>query len=167
MSPSSPPPERFVWAAELLALRPTDHALEIGCGHGVALPLLHSQLPEGRLVALDRSGAALRSARRRCPRAELLELDLAQAAFEPASFDAILAVNVGSLHRDPQLLREVRAWLRPGGRLVLVQQPPSSTRTPTLATELQAALSGVLPMEALLQREIEGVRAVAWVGRAP
>jgi 16S rRNA A1518/A1519 N6-dimethyltransferase RsmA/KsgA/DIM1 with predicted DNA glycosylase/AP lyase activity len=27
--------ERFIWAASILSVRPTDHILEIGCGAGI------------------------------------------------------------------------------------------------------------------------------------
>lgn len=159
-------PCRLTWAIELLALRPADQVLEVGCGHGLALPLVLERLPEGRLTAIDRSASAIGAAQRRCPvGVELRCVDLDEAQFAPGAFDAIYAVNV-ALHRSRSALDALSRWLRPGGRLLLVQQPPASARTPVLARELQAALDGGWALEPLRYREIEGVQAVAALARS-
>jgi trans-aconitate methyltransferase len=44
---------------ELLNPGPDDQLLEIGCGPGVAVGLLCERLVGGRIVAIDRSAAAI------------------------------------------------------------------------------------------------------------
>jgi trans-aconitate methyltransferase len=47
--------DRLRSVVDRLAIRPDDRVLEIGCGHGVAAPLVCERLGTGRLTAVDRS----------------------------------------------------------------------------------------------------------------
>lgn len=57
--------ERLIWAVETLAMDPSDHILEIGCGVGVAVTLVCEKLECGKVMALDRSEAMIARARKR------------------------------------------------------------------------------------------------------
>lgn len=48
-----------------MGVHPADRVLEIGCGTGVAAALVCERLRRGRLMAIDRSAVAIRSARKR------------------------------------------------------------------------------------------------------
>ncbi|MFP3988347.1 methyltransferase [Streptomyces sp. E11-3] len=126
-------PERLSVAVELLGVRPDERVLEVGCGRGVAAALMCERLARGRLVAIDRSAAAVAAARARnaakvdAGRAEFRQLALADA--DPASlgtYDGILAVDVNLFWTGPATreLAVVGQSLRPGGRLLLCFAPP-------------------------------------------
>ena len=53
--PKADIPDRIVWAVETLNIDPSDEILEIGCGHGFAVPLVCEKLGGGTLTAIDRS----------------------------------------------------------------------------------------------------------------
>jgi trans-aconitate methyltransferase len=91
--------ERLRSIVEKLGIRPEDHVLEIGCGQGVAATLICERLDGGRLTAIDRS---------------------------PKIFDKVLAVRVGLFHREPERAKRLAGrWLKPGGELVAVFDPPT------------------------------------------
>jgi SAM-dependent methyltransferase len=104
---SSRIPERLTWAVRMLAPRPRDKVLEIGCGNGVAASLLCEQLRTGRLTAIDRSAAMVAAARRRnrtciaAGRAAIRRMALAHADFSPRSFDRAIAVHVNLFWLGP------------------------------------------------------------------
>ncbi|WP_407951716.1 SAM-dependent methyltransferase [Plantactinospora veratri] len=154
-------PERLRWAVDLLQVAPDDQLLEIGCGNGVAVSLVCDRLVDGRIVAIDRSAAAVRQAERRnlehisAGRAVVRLGTLeefgapegvgAQAVSggDGAGFDKIFAVNVNLFWtRSPAAeLALLRRLLRPGGGLYLCYEPPGATRVAELVRRLPATLS--------------------------
>ena len=122
-------------AIELMELEPGDHAIEVGVGTGLSLPMM----PEGcRLVGVDFSRPMLRRALTRLrddatPRkAALVEADGTRLPFADGTFDAGLAPFVVSATPDPVgLLHDMLRVCRPGARLVVVNH--FSTRNPLLA----------------------------------
>jgi SAM-dependent methyltransferase len=113
-------------AAARVPLRPGDHVLELGFGHGRTLAALAARVPRGRAVGVDPSDAMLAMAARRLRgaiAAGRVELRLASAEalpFPDASFDAAYAANSVQFWPGPERsLREVLRVLRPGGTLLL------------------------------------------------
>lgn len=106
-----------------LSLRGDETALDLGCGSGRLTEFLLRRLPQGRVIAIDRSANMLDAAREHLEpefggrvdymQASLDEIDLhqvAELAFSNAAFHWI---------RDhPRLLRGIFTALRPGGSLV-------------------------------------------------
>ena len=101
--------------------------LEIGCGRGVALPVLDDRLEPVELVGLDIDGALLVEARERvrntCTRATVIEGDVRDLPFEAARFD--LVVDFGTCYHASDTmdgrraaLEEVSRVLREGGLFV-------------------------------------------------
>lgn len=139
-------PERLAWAVQLLELEPGSRVLEVGGGRGVAAALVCAQLVDGCYVGIDRSAPAVTAARDRnadhvaAGRALFLQQALEDA--DPTGLgdvDRVLAVNVnlfwtGDAQRELLLVSEL---LRPGGRLVLVFDPPDPAR----ADQLEQALA--------------------------
>ena len=101
--------------------------LEVGCGRGVALPVLAERLTPIALFGVDVDPTLLDVAARRLHAAgvdaTLVEADVRALPFEPASFD--LVVDFGTCyHVDGGTvgarvaLREVARVLRPGGLFI-------------------------------------------------
>lgn len=129
---------------ELVALRPGDRVLELGCGPGgVGLAAAQRVGPHGEVVLSDVAAemtaiAATRAAALGLRNARTRELDL-EAIEEPdSSFDAVLCREGLMLVADPaRAASEIRRVLRPGGRASLAVwgpgratpgSPSSSTR---------------------------------------
>lgn len=104
------------------ALRLPRHAaiLEIGCGRGVALPVLHRLLRPARLVGLDIDPGFLREAEARVAAAgapvELVEADARALPFPTASFDVV--IDFGTCYHIAHAglaVREIARVLATGG----------------------------------------------------
>lgn len=103
---------------------PTDaRILEVGCGRGVALPVLDRLLSPRRLVGLDIEEELLLEAadnlREHGAKAELLQGDVRQMPFADEAFDVV--IDFGTLYHiaRPQLaLAEIARVLTPGGTFV-------------------------------------------------
>lgn len=142
-------PDRVQWAVELLAVRPGDRILEVGCGAGVAAALIGERLDGGRITAIDRSAAAIGRARRRAAdavaagRARFECLDLAGADRLGETFDKVFAVNVNLFWtRDPAAeLTVIERLLRPGGVLHLIYETPPGVPADRPARAVAAALA--------------------------
>jgi SAM-dependent methyltransferase len=107
-----------------LGLRPGMRILDAGCGTGEALNwLLDEVKPTGAVTGIDLAAAHVNAARLRMPpQIHILQGDLSDAHFAPASFDLIWCVNTINHLRDPVLGVETLALLlRPGGRIALGQ----------------------------------------------
>jgi trans-aconitate methyltransferase len=137
--PNAPPP-RLAWAVDMLALKPADQVLEIGCGPGVAARLVCERLPRGKLIGIDRSATAIKAARAanqahlRAGRAEFRTTSLSRAALDGERFHTIFAFNVGALRKPGATdLATLAAHLRPKGQLLVFEQPPSAAMTAGVA----------------------------------
>ena len=117
-------------ALDVLAVQPGDHVLEIGFGPGVTIARLAELVGEGAVAGVDSSRVMAGQARRR--NAELVKqgkVDLRHGSvallpFPDNTFDKALAVNSQEHWPHPLAnLREVRRVLKPGGILVIAEQP--------------------------------------------
>ena len=94
--------------------------LEVGCGRGIALPVLARLIAPERLVGLDIDPALLAEAEQRLhetgTQADLIPGDVRDLAFPDAAFD--LVVDFGTcfhIGRPVDALREIARVLAPGG----------------------------------------------------
>jgi SAM-dependent methyltransferase len=146
--------QRNRWVVTLLAVRPADRVLEIGCGPGLAVAAL-ARAGAGHVYGVDHSAVMLRQASRRnaaAIKAGRVTLIRASADQLPAAlggpFDVILAVNSLGFWPAPAMrLAELRRRLVPGGRLAIVSQPrcPGATADTShrAARALEDLLTGV------------------------
>jgi SAM-dependent methyltransferase len=107
-----------------LQLRPGMRVLDAGCGTGEALGWLWEQVqPGGEVTGIDLSTSHVSAASARAPAAAtVLQADLLQAPFEPASFDLIWCVNTVNHLRNPLTgVQSLAALLRADGRIALGQ----------------------------------------------
>jgi ubiquinone/menaquinone biosynthesis C-methylase UbiE len=119
-----PMSERLEAIVDQLVIRPDDHVLEIGCGHGVAATIVCERLDGGRLTAIDRSAKMIEAAAQRnaayveTGKAEFIVATLEDLDLGDRRFDVIFAIRVGLFHREPERAHAlVRPWLAPGGRV--------------------------------------------------
>ena len=112
-----PSPVRLHYLQRAVDLIPPGaDVLELGCGAGI--PMTRALAAERRVTGVDISAAQIDLARRNVPAATFLQTDMTALDFPPASFDAVVAFySLTHVPRDeqPDLLRRIRGWLRPGG----------------------------------------------------
>ncbi len=140
--------ERATWAVEQLAVRPSDHLLEIGCGRGSAAWLVCSRLRSGRLLAIDRSPAAIKAARElnaqhvASGRAEFRLASIEELALGRQRFDKVYALNVNLFWARSSTVDSIRRMLKPAVSLCLFYEAPTAQRTRSLAERVTSVLSG-------------------------
>jgi SAM-dependent methyltransferase len=93
--------------------------LDLGCGAGV--PTARALAERFEVTGVDISARQIALARQNVPEATFIQADMTRLDFAPASFDAIAAFYA-LIHvpreEQAELLRDIAAWLRPGGLLV-------------------------------------------------
>jgi 2-polyprenyl-3-methyl-5-hydroxy-6-metoxy-1,4-benzoquinol methylase len=115
------PKEYRVWTGELLAaLQPGSSVLDLGCGCGV--PVARRLVEEGhRVTGVDISERQIERARTLVPDATFLVADMTRRIFEPASFDAVIAlyslIHV-PLAAQPSVIKQISNCLVDGGLLL-------------------------------------------------
>lgn len=132
-------PDRVRWAVSVVAAGPATRVLEVGCGPGAAAELVCPALTGGgRMLAVDRSAAAVRRTSERNAAhvdagvLEVRESSLAGLVLPAGSADVAFTVNVNLFWtRDPgPELAVLRAALTPGGTLHVLYEgvPPAAVR---------------------------------------
>lgn len=153
--------KRHRWAVELLAPKPGEQVLEIGCGHGIATGLL---LKAGAaVVAVDRSDKMITACiKRNDGLGSLTAFASAFETLELGPFDAALAINVDFVrHPDLGWAKAFAAATRPRGRVILVLDAPVLRTAERFALAAAASLAGVgFEVDTLLGEGMVAVRGV-------
>jgi ubiquinone/menaquinone biosynthesis C-methylase UbiE len=125
--------KRNRWAADLLAIEPGDHVLEIGFGPGLAVRDLARRVGGGKVSGIDHSDVMVRqaTARNRAAiedgRVELRRGSARNLGDYDHAFDKVLSVNNFGMWPQPdECLKQLHHAMRPGGLVAIVSQP----RTP-------------------------------------
>jgi SAM-dependent methyltransferase len=115
--PEEPGPPAPVLAEFVRGLGRAERVLDVGCGDG----RLSALLDAGELMLADVSAVALERARRRLPKARVVELDPdAPLPLADGAFDLVLCAETLEHVQDVGLLvSEARRVLRPGGTLAV------------------------------------------------
>jgi SAM-dependent methyltransferase len=128
------PAQRHRWRLvlnEIGPLRPGAVVVDLGCGSGTLLHLLHERAPQTRLIGLDIEPLALELARKNLPSGEFHRLDLGKDTLIDllGIADVVLCSEVLEHVDHPEHTVELaRTLLRPGGRFVITV--PSGPKTP-------------------------------------
>ena len=167
--------ERFVWAVDMLEIRPADRLLEVGCGHGVAVSLVCERLTTGRITAIDRSPKMIEMARRRnrehveAGRAVLEAIALENADLGDQRFDKVFAFNAAPFWLQPEAaLDAVREHLAGDGAVYIFWDARHSApeRAQDLGSELAEQLrEGGFSVDRVLVEDMRPVPAVCVIGR--
>lgn len=103
-----------------MPLADTRSILDIGTGTGALWPLIHAAAPAARLWGVDGAEGMLRAGHASL-RGRVAVMNAELLGVRPGTFDAALLLFVLFHVADPiSALREIRAVLRPGGRLGIV-----------------------------------------------
>lgn len=110
------------WLRQLARrVAPGARVLDLGCGNGV--PATRELARRYAVTGLDLSPVQIERARALVPAARFVCADMTAAAFEPGSFDAVVAfysiINV-PLAEQPALIGRIAGWLVPGGWLLAI-----------------------------------------------
>lgn len=152
-------PERQAWQKPDEVIRtlrlPADAAVaDLGAGTGYFAVRLARAVPKGRVFAVDAEPDMIRYLGERARRDGLANLEPVQAAPDdarlPAPVDVVLMVN--TYHHIParvEYFRRLRASLRPGGRVAIVDYrpdapagPPPALRVPSTVVTAELARAG-------------------------
>lgn len=112
--------------------------LDLGCGSGVALPLIAKRWPKARITAVDNSADMLEAAKGRATAGtRLVQADIAHWAPDRA-YDLILSNAALHWLNDHQaLFPRLMKWLVPGG--ILAVQMPNNWAEPSHRLLVEAA----------------------------
>jgi demethylmenaquinone methyltransferase/2-methoxy-6-polyprenyl-1,4-benzoquinol methylase len=110
--------------------------LELACGTGMWTSALAERARH--LTAIDTSPEAIGIARRRCPHAVHFEVADVFSWQPPTTFDVIVFafwLSHVPYDRREHFFTALRQWLRPSGRVVLVDEPPAMAEKETLVAD--------------------------------
>ncbi|HEY5906933.1 MAG TPA: methyltransferase domain-containing protein [Vicinamibacteria bacterium] len=128
--------------------------LEAGCGVGAQTVTLARRSPGARFVSIDVSTPALAAARRAVARArldnvELRRADLLDLPFARESFDHVFACFVlEHLPQPSQALAGLRALLKPGGSLTVIEGDHGSAYFHPKSAAAQSAIRCLVTLQA-------------------
>ena len=169
-----------------LGLQPGDRVLDVACGTGLSLDLLHAAVGErGEIVGVEVSPEMLQLARARVTSAGWSNVTLIEAAVEDAAlvppFDAVLFHFTHDVLRSPDALQKIFAaargqarvafagmkyaprWMAPANVLVRAKARPYMTTLDGLATPWDLALAHLRHFE--MESVMLGTGYIGW-GRA-
>lgn len=131
------------WTLDLLALKPDDRVLEVGCGPGVALALAAERTPAGSVTGVDHSEAMISMARGQISRigqsdrvSLILGDDTALEGYDGA-LDVVFSANTIQFLSNPAgYFWRAATALAPGGRIATTYQPRGEDPRPSHADEM-------------------------------
>jgi SAM-dependent methyltransferase len=148
----------------VLGRRRYHRALEVGCADGRLTEELVERCDD--LVALDTSGRAVASARRRVPGATVQQ-GAAPADLPPGPFDLVVLSEVGYFLTPLELvatLRRLEASLAPGGEVVLCHWQHPTQDVPLDGALVHEQAAGVFALPRRVEYSDADLRIEVWGG---
>jgi ubiquinone/menaquinone biosynthesis C-methylase UbiE len=165
-------PTRIEHIFKALAVKPGAVIADVGAGGGMYTSKLAKAVgPTGRVIAVDISPRAIELLRARVQREALTNVDIVESAVDdprlaPASVDAVLVVYAyHEMTEHAAMLRAMRAALKPGGRLVIVE--PISPRRRDVPRDEQTRAHQLAPDVAIDEIRAAGFRLLHFVDPLP
>ena len=152
-------PARDAWqmpheVIQALALEPDARVADLGAGTGYFAVRLANRLPQGRVYAVDIAPDMVRYLEARAKRERLPNIVALKGALDdpklPEKVDLALLVDVyHHVQNRPAYFRRLRGYLRPGGRVAIVdfkldapRGPPRAARIAPDAVKAEMAAAG-------------------------
>jgi ubiquinone/menaquinone biosynthesis C-methylase UbiE len=115
--------KRYQKIVDMIQLQPGETLIDIGCGPGQILKLIHQKYPDNELIGLDVDPEILKIARKNLPSdVKLIESSAMSIPIKDASVDvAISTVMIHHLSTKGKIkmIQEAYRILKPGGRFYL------------------------------------------------
>lgn len=112
---------RLVQHADLLALKPGESLLEVGCGTGKTTGYLVEQVAPGRVTAIDFAAKMIDKAQAKNIDADFHCMDICSDDLGTARYDVALCFHSFPHFRDqPAALRNLRRAMKDTGRLIVM-----------------------------------------------
>lgn len=162
--------KRYKKLSDLIALKSGETLLDVGCGPGQLLRLLHAKYPQNSFTGLDVDPEILAIARKNLTEGvKLIESSATELPFPDQSVDAVtstLMIHHLSSEQKQRMIREVYRVLKPGGRFYLFDFAPPKSWYEKLVTaiickveQLEDAASGKYP-EFMKQARFKDVQSL-------
>lgn len=124
-------PDRFLWAVELMKIKPDEHVLEIGCGAGILSDLIAGHMVTGSVLAIDKSSPMIDKAKKRNHhhitrgKSDFVVAEFSKYHLPAACFDRIVAFNVNFFWKESgKEMETIRHGLKKDGLLYIFYQAP-------------------------------------------
>jgi ubiquinone/menaquinone biosynthesis C-methylase UbiE len=124
-------PDRFIWATDLLDIKPSYNVLEIGCGVGILAESIGNKLKTGHFLGVDKSKPMIDKAKKRNSKliakglSSFLVSDFKNTNLPDDYFEIAVAFNVNFFKKNStKELLQIRKTLKNDGRLFVLYQDP-------------------------------------------
>jgi ubiquinone/menaquinone biosynthesis C-methylase UbiE len=118
-----------VWALSKVNIKEDYAVLDVGCGGGKTLGRLAKLVPKGKVFGIDHSADMVKFSKEinaklvSQKRVEIIEEPVEKMSFEDDFFDLITACETYYFwSKLPDALKEIKRVLKPGGKLLLVNE---------------------------------------------
>lgn len=117
------PKEAYSYAIDELRREKVSNLLDIGCGTGEAIKMIHEQLPELKMQGIDLSEEMIKAAKeKKIPEAEFTIGDAEDLPFKENSFDAVTCMVSFNHYPNPEkAASEAYRVCKKGGRYILTE----------------------------------------------
>lgn len=165
-------PERFLWAVEMMNLKPSQRILEIGCGTGQMAALIASKLKSGKIIAIDRSAAMIKKAEKnnelviKNGKAEFRNIAFPEFVFKNENFDIVTAFNVNFFQKEnAEEFKTLRNVMKKNSLLYVFYQAPYEINLKASAPFCRVLERNGFEIEALEIKKMEPTSAICVVGK--